>query len=324
MRDQSLQVLRAIASLLVVFVHSINYLIVRGVSFPDELIKYKFIGDVGVDIFFVLSGYVMMLAIERYCDPKIFLIRRLIRIWPLYIFYSLLLFLSYLLVNPEALDFFNVIKSIFFIPSHIDNYHFLPFLGPGWTLGYEFIFYIVIFLSLFFKSKWMIPVFILFIVLLGTIFNTGYSQYYLNSILIEFLYGVLIFKMLSKYDVNIWMIIAVGGAAVYSFAIIEFQLDPARFYKYGFLAVFIFLLVKYITLNNKLLLLIGDASYTLYLMHMALGFQVYWKIFGGMNLSVWHLLFLIVFLVVLSLILYEVVEKKMMVLFQGKLRQFYG
>jgi exopolysaccharide production protein ExoZ len=320
LRQESIQSLRGIAAILVVLVHSINYLTVRGVLFPEWVHQYKFIGDIGVDVFFIISGYVMMVALEKKPTAFIFLKQRFIRIWPLYIFYTVLLLLSHILLKFDGINWVEFIRSLFFIPTLKSDYEFLPFLGPGWTLGFEMIFYSVVSISLFFNKniKACIYLSIFLITIVGLLFPYGYFQYFTNSIVLEFLFGVSIYYAI-KYEVirHHFLVCILILLSLFFFSEINSQLDPGRFYKYGFFSALLFTLFVVFKVNIFLLNIVGNISYTLYLMHLSIGFQSYWllvKLLGvGVSIGVWHILTLMIFLVIISFFLYEYIEKKLMV-----------
>ena len=76
-----IQYLRGIACMLVVVTHFIH-----------PFLKL-YCGSIGVDIFFIISGYVMLKGISRYSKDRLGYIKnRLIRIFPLYLFLSLPIF----------------------------------------------------------------------------------------------------------------------------------------------------------------------------------------------------------------------------------------
>ena len=109
----------------------------------------------GVDIFFVISGFIMMYVTEN--NQKNFLIKRIIRIVPLYWIltlgvFSIAIFYPDLLNNTTA-NFEHLIKSLFFVPFDKNSSGHFPILFLGWTLNFEIIFYILFSISLFFQKK---------------------------------------------------------------------------------------------------------------------------------------------------------------------------
>ena len=154
----SIQYLRAVAALMVVFHHIIN---AKPWLF-NPLENYPSLAT-GVDIFFVISGFIMYVA-ARNEAPLEFLKKRIIRIVPLYWVATLAFVivktkLHIFSLTPE--DWLHIAKSLAFIPHHdpTNPGKIWPYLIQGWTLNYEmffyliFLFYVCLF-SLFFLSSW--------------------------------------------------------------------------------------------------------------------------------------------------------------------------
>ena len=105
-------------------------------------------GQIAVALFFIVSGYVMVVAAgPLFGQPdavKTFWMRRLVRILPSYWFASLLLALVFLAIGfkVEPREF---AQSLFLIPLTSDAFVGRPifFLWPGWTLFYEMTFYLL-------------------------------------------------------------------------------------------------------------------------------------------------------------------------------------
>ena len=136
----SIQYLRAIAALWVACFH---FGLSQGVGFD--------FGRIGVDIFFVISGFVMWLTL---CNPettaKTFVIHRVIRIVPLYWIMTMALAAA-ATIKPNLFpldhpEFYHVIKSLLFIP-HASQDSTKPLLSAGWTLNYEMFFYTLLLLT---------------------------------------------------------------------------------------------------------------------------------------------------------------------------------
>src|SRR4051794_40777008 len=132
------QALRFVAALLVVMTHATLYTSER---LDDSLPVWHF-GEVGVDIFFVISGFVMMVSTQRLVGRrdgwKYFWMRRTIRIVPLYWIATTIKLLA-LVVAPAAilhatLDPRDVVLSYLFLPSYNVDGLVQPLLGVGWTL----------------------------------------------------------------------------------------------------------------------------------------------------------------------------------------------
>src|SRR5262249_39672775 len=130
----SLQALRAVAALSVVLYH---------IDFIGR-------GAFGVDIFFVLSGFIICHVTAA--DRQHFLLKRLIRIVPLY-WARTLVVCALALAAPRLLQttsdsWMGLLKSLFFIPYEKESGRVYPVLFLGWTLNYEMFFYVVFSIAL--------------------------------------------------------------------------------------------------------------------------------------------------------------------------------
>jgi peptidoglycan/LPS O-acetylase OafA/YrhL len=143
------QALRAIAALAVVAGHSTDYLREQNGWVPASFGWIH--GPAGVDLFFVISGFVMMVSsgrlLERAHPARLFLWRRVIRIVPLYWLLTAVKLLLMLLApglsvhaRPGA---WNVVASFLFLPSRAADGEIRPLIPLGWTLSFEMMFYLI-------------------------------------------------------------------------------------------------------------------------------------------------------------------------------------
>ena len=146
--------LRGVAALLVVAFHAWFTVQERlGGGGPGVLAH----GTAGVDIFFVISGFVMVVSsqnLAREADGwRTFLWRRLIRIIPLYwLLTTAMLAIQAALpsmMHHAPADVANIVASYLFIPSRDGAGELRPVLAPGWTLTFEMMFYLLFTLCLF-------------------------------------------------------------------------------------------------------------------------------------------------------------------------------
>ena len=149
----TLQFLRAFAAIGVVVSH-FQWQLARSTG-TETLYPSLRIGNSGVDLFFVISGFVMVYASERlFSQPSAavsFFSHRLIRIVPLYwLAIAIYVFISAAIPGfernypPSA-----IIKSLFFIPySH--NGSVMPVVPQGWTLNYQNLYFMRSLLRLYF------------------------------------------------------------------------------------------------------------------------------------------------------------------------------
>jgi len=133
-------------------------------------------GDGGVDLFFVISGFIMVVISRgQFRMPgavAAFLYRRVIRIYPLYWLYSLVVFAVFLVAPSSVRTMqsgqFDLIASFLLLPQF-----FTPVLGQGWTLAHEVYFYLVFALALLLPEK-RLPSFLL---VWGLVVVAGYNLY---------------------------------------------------------------------------------------------------------------------------------------------------
>lgn len=255
----SIQVLRAAAALAVVLYHAI------GPTFG--------IGAAGVDVFFVISGFIMG-TYTRGMRPGKFLEHRIVRIVPLYWAVTLLMCAGALagVFANFTFDLTRLWQSLLFIP-----YQDGPLVEVGWTLNLEMLFYLVFALGLALGRPVLVS-----ILVLGTAAGVGVAAEWHNPIiavwtsplLIEFLAGLL----LSQWRVSDarlgWALIFIAFCG-FAFALtIGEQAGVWRVVSWGGPA---FCLVAgciglersgaWATTSLRPIEKVGDASYALYLLH---------------------------------------------------------
>lgn len=139
---QSIQSLRAIAAVLVLASHALLY------PLAEQTLAYGRLGWLGVILFFVVSGFIMVAVTGKGgFEAGAFLRRRVLRVVPLYWGFTLLAaFLA--LVLPDlfkstVFDGQQLLLSLAFIPFYNPASHGLhPLYKLGWTLNYEMFFYV--------------------------------------------------------------------------------------------------------------------------------------------------------------------------------------
>lgn len=154
-----IQALRGIAALLVVVTHARRYLL--DTEWRPFVEHYIMPAAQGVDLFFLVSGFIMVYT-TRSADGSLryasgFLIKRFARVWPVYVV-AVLLWLAFQAATAQPIaPLANILKSLCFLPvsTHQPPYLGLPY-AIGWTLNYEFYFYVIFGLSILFGSaRWI-------------------------------------------------------------------------------------------------------------------------------------------------------------------------
>ncbi len=195
----TIQALRAVAALLVV-VHHASMMSAK-LRHTDRFWEN---GAAGVDIFFVISGFVIILSAaplaQKQHPARTFLLRRLRRLVPMYWIVTsvelLLTFVAPTFTTDLRGSPLHVISSYFFWPTYIDG-GAGPILSVGWTLNFEMLFYLLVTLAL--ALRVVPPVRFLVPVILCLAASSHWAEQghlgiltLASPMLLEFLYGVLI------------------------------------------------------------------------------------------------------------------------------------
>lgn len=177
----SIQALRGIAALFVIFEH----------------IRFLNCGAFGVDVFFCISGF--MILFSTHSAPRHFLARRFIRILP---FYWLMTLATYGLVClfPEmfqqtAANPVFLFKSLFFLPFDIGNGAIQPLLRIGWTINCEIFFYLLFALSMRISHKYrglLCSGLLLGMTVLAALWPDAptFVLFYGNPVMLDFIFGM--------------------------------------------------------------------------------------------------------------------------------------
>jgi exopolysaccharide production protein ExoZ len=142
---------------MVVTTHALDALVRRGALGLGYRDLAWFLGWTGVTTFFVISGLIMIrTGWSGFGRPRAalaFLMRRLIRIVPLY-WLATAIFALAEIVQHHALDPGHLAKSLLFIPyTDPESGLIRPIAGQGWTLDYEMGFYAMFAIALLFRKK---------------------------------------------------------------------------------------------------------------------------------------------------------------------------
>jgi exopolysaccharide production protein ExoZ len=294
------------------------------------------LGAAGVDVFFVISGFIMwVVTCRKPPSPQDFLIRRVQRIVPIYWGLTLLvagvaLAAPFVFPNMQVTAE-HVIKSLLFVPHHDSSGLIAPLIVPGWTLNYEMFFYVIFALGLLSPARirpWLVSGALLALVAirpLGDAQNPLWATY-TNPLLLEFVAGVWLGKAWSEDRLPKpragWTLVVLGllGFAAAGFSGID--VERARVLLWGLPALL--LVAGAISIEKhgavpsmRPLQALGDASYSLYLVH-GLAISAVFRAMQMAGLSQPLLLFAgsIVAGVIAGLLAYQLVEKPMMKLFK--------
>ncbi|VAW50093.1 Exopolysaccharide production protein ExoZ [hydrothermal vent metagenome] len=280
-RYDGVQALRFFAAFLVLITHSTLYATER-LGIGGEVWGT---GAKGVDIFFVISGFVMVISSHHLIGTpngwSTFLLKRCTRVVPLYWMATTLKLVILLLAASVVLhakfDWWYILKSYFFIPSENIDGKIKPFLGVGWTLVFEMFFYLIFTLALFFKKNIFLFVgLILLAFSSATILRpTNYSPlwYLMDAIILEFYFGMLIGYLMLKNKRLPTMPSCIAIFLAISYMLLSNNsLHLPRFLENGIPATI--LVWSIVSLERHLqdripstIMFFGAASYALYLFH---------------------------------------------------------
>lgn len=331
-----LQVYRGIAALLVILFHITDV--------TKERWNQPFLGNFfawgwsGVDYFFVLSGFVMIYvhgsAIGKREKLKEFLVKRCVRIYPIYwiITIAVVLFslVSPVFGKPGALEPLKIISSLLLIP-----YKGLPILNVGWTLIYEIFFYVLFAIAIWFKPKhslrilvpWSLITIVHFLKFTKFRDISPWLQIIFGDMNVEFAFGCLVGYYILKFNKikYRWLLFWAANVAgiILAFLICYGGLHSDhpiynRVISFGLIAALLILASASIDLKDSIaipsiFIYLGDASYSLFLLHGPLVSAIT-KFVAKANLTrlfdnflVQSLLFLIV--IGMCCIFYSLVEK---------------
>ena len=288
----NIQALRAIAALIVVWAH------VRELFPAVASMKYLPSGLAGVDLFFVISGFIMVASTQsRAIGPLEFLANRWGRLAPIYYIVTIIVFLlaafAPAIMKSSRPDPDSLLYSLLFIPHLKSADRIYPLYYLGWTLNYEMFFYATLALGMWIFRTWRYVatgIFICALAALGLVmdglFDDSIVLYaFTRSIMLDFVLGIAIalsIPALTRIGSNRilagltlvlgFIALAIAGRFVPDLAADLIAPAGDTILRYGIPAGLIVASAVALEMNgavvrNRLILLIGDASYSLYLTH---------------------------------------------------------
>ncbi|EMN5850635.1 acyltransferase [Enterobacter hormaechei] len=316
----SLQALRGIAAIAVMLLHHQGFTGLSSDSLAGKLVAG---GSWGVDLFFIISGFIAAYTIPRESSGLSagvdYFVNRLVRIVPLY---YLMTFSSF---GADQEAWIASIKSLMFIPiggvddggNSLGPIYGGATIGQGWTLNYEMYFYMIAALSFVFGArKWFATItFIIMVVLIplvlfgipdqylryGFSMDSAYLSMVTHPIIFEFIAGAalgLLYPLLSD-RLNIFsLILSILGVAIFICNAITHYWPGHGVLGYGFTSFLLVLSVIQLeragyVIKSRILLYLGGVSYSVYLLHMNIK-NIFIKVFkhSGVDMSEYGLLLL--------------------------------
>ena len=307
----NLQYLRAFAAINVVFFHILLTSAAYDYS-PDIFVFLSGWGENGVDIFFVLSGFVMLhTQLHNKRDPISFMKSRIFRVVPIYWLATVTVAISYLIIpesafNSNSPSFAALLQSLFFIRGAVTGY--LPILPVGWTLEWEMLFYIIFSISLLFSNFKYIYTSIFMMLFISTLISR-------NIIVLEFIFGMLIAHFYHRHPNHHFLgkpLTIMGCLGLIASIPIDFDKEIFRVMIWGIPSALIVMGAVYIQqFNSPIFKLLGSASYSIYIIHFPI-VSLYYKINSSINNNIGENLLAVILLlicIIIGSILYLFIEK---------------
>jgi exopolysaccharide production protein ExoZ len=255
----SIQYLRALAAIAVVAFHSGRATI---------------LGQAGVDVFFVISGFIMWMVTERPVGPASFLWHRILRIVPLYWIATLLM------AAHRQSSVADTAMSLLFWPHRDPDGQIWPVLVQGWTLNFEMFFYLLFAASLLLPRRWQIGALTLVLCGLGAAGialrpSGAAAATYTSPLLLEFLAGIWLSEITRRGYLPrsriAWAMIAVAAVA-FLLSLRGPTPEICRFAVWGIPSLLAVAGVLALEVDRGMpsiggLKLLGDGSYSIYLFH---------------------------------------------------------
>ena len=274
-RLKELDSLRGIACLFVLLFHyTTRYSEIFNISITSSLINFKY-GGLGVDLFFIISGFVILLTIKKTTSPVEFAFKRFSRLYPTF---WVCMFITFFIVKSSDLidyhrSFSDLLINLTMIP---DIFGVKRIDGVYWSLLPELAFYLLMLIMILTKKIKNINI-ICYIWLIVIILNS-FQDVMPIRVLLNLRFGYLFIIGISFYkikaeDSNWQNHLLILFSYLTSFTItdsIEKQIILL-----GFIVVFyLFVYNKLKWIKIKPLILVGKVSYALYLIHQFIGYII--------------------------------------------------
>ncbi|HMO03497.1 MAG TPA: acyltransferase [Kiritimatiellia bacterium] len=293
-----LQALRGFSVLIVLLHHAGN---IVELNFGDgRLYDWFRFGRGGVDMFFVLSGFILMyLHLDDVGQPETawtYTRKRFVRVYPLYWFYTALVLGAALLIDgaikPHKFEPLRLLETFTMVPIF---YSELPVISPGWSLFHEVKFYAMFLLLLAFRRPWNLLItgalvaanlgVTAWITATGGLFDHAWHAYWIGPYNVAFIAGVFAGWWVRRAPPGAtvaWSMVVAGLAVLVAGSWSDIVFDDSQLQRLGQYGLAGLLLTTGLVALEvrpgavrappNWLVRLGDASYTAYLLHYPLMF----------------------------------------------------
>jgi len=318
--------IRGIAALIVVLSHIIEMSVDNGINvyFLGDLYHAIDIGRLGVIVFFLLSGFVIPMSLKKRSGGEIlnFGLKRFFRLYPVYWFSIIFAAIIGVGFGVEVINVQQVLMNFTMIHKF---FGYESVIAAYWTLHLELIFYVLC--ALLFKlgiyeirkySYAFSLVFMVFAILLSLLrYYFGIKVPVVMALGLSCMFLGAYFNYLLSIDnkegySKFYILVSVFFIALYISHSYYYQEGWLRWYL-SYVASFLvfFSMVTYLKINNKWVCLLGDVSYSLYLLHsvvIGLVFLYFSKYFDKDVAFIYLSLVIIFSSILLSYVTYRLIE----------------
>lgn len=323
-RFTEIDALRGIAAIVVVLYHYIVFYDEKFGHIKDNYIDILSFGHYGVQLFFIISGFVIYMSVLKVKSTSDFLTKRAIRLYPTYIF---AIIVTFIVVGVSSVDTLKAGVADMFINMTMfqDFFGIKNVDGVYWSLRVELTFYLLMALLLIFNLQrrvmlftgiWLAASALIQITngIAGTETTVLIEKFSMSNYCQMFIIGIM-FYYIWQHGSHLKYHLMIALSLIYDFS---FEGFTNGLFTLFFIAVF------YLVLNNKMqwlksstLVYLGALSFPLYLIHQNIGYVIIQKL---ESLGYVHEVFLVVplgiSLVLAHLILHYVEKPSHNVLFK--------
>lgn len=286
-RLYELDALRGFAALAVVFFHC--------TMFRPQIHYGFFLGMSGVDLFFIISGFVIFMSLDKSRNGRSFLIARFIRLYPTYWILGTLTFILYFILHRinSPVPYVEISGKQYLVNLTMFQYYFnVPNMsGAYWTLIIELLFYLVIYILFVFKLLKHIVLFgVIFLAASGILFF-GISREWLPNYTAWFplLYhfplffmGILFYKIHQNKKLFLKLIPLIVLCLLFQLYIHDYgraTLFMSIYWYATMLGLFVLIFTLFVFgklgfIVNKTTVFLGKISYSLYLIHQPIAYCI--------------------------------------------------
>ena len=324
-RLKELDSLRGIACIFVLLFHyTTRYSKLFNTELTINLVDVRF-GGMGVDLFFIISGFVIFLTIKKTTTPSEFLFKRFSRLYPTF---WICVFLTFFVVRSSDLIIYHRSFSELFL-----NLSMVPGIfgvdrvdGVYWSLLPELAFYFLMFGLLLTKRTRSIDA-ISFVWLLATLLNS-YRDIMPLRVLFNLDFGYLFIIGISFYKIKSgeakwWNHLFIALSFLVSFLTRE-QAIERHFMTLVFIAVFyLFAYGKLKWIKLKPLIILGEISYALYLIHQFIGYVIINKLIkNGVENSIFLILIPSIITIIVAYAITFYIEKPIQLIMRNYFEKY--